>query len=338
MMWIVELYEYVLYSGDYLFAAEMFPVVEKLIHGFWVHSRSGDQIGPYNEPGAWNFYEWSDLMDNSAMSGVRKAGEVNTDAPLTLFYALALNAAAKLAAWLVRRHEPDDEHDYRRQFSWYEMLHKSVISAFHDAYWNSEREAYATYIVNGRKYHYSELTHALALYAGAVPEAFKDRVADILTGRRGPNLIGYDKEAEEIVPGGPKHYVPVTLSHSIFKYEALLGLGDKYASYVFDDVADKWGYMLYHGATSFWERIDGPAAFDDAGSLCHGWSAIPVILYGKYVLGITPLRPGFADFDFKPLSTPLVKAAGQVPLPNGEAVSVNIGPSGNSKSTVHARR
>ena len=338
LMWIVELCEYVLYSGDYLFAAEVFPTVEKIIHTFWLHSRGTDRLGPFTTPGAWNFYEWSDLMDNSAMPGIRKAGEDNADAPLTLFYALALDAASKLSAWLIRHHEQDDEHDYRRQFSWYEMLHKSVVSSFHDTFWNSERDAYATYIVNGSKVHYSELTHALALYAGAVPAAKIDRVAEILTGKRGPILLDYEKEADSIVPGSPKRFVPVTLSHSIFKYEALLGLGSKYAAYVFDEIAEKWGYMLYNGATSFWEHIDGAWAFGDAGSLCHGWSAIPVILYGKYVLGITPLRPGFADFDFKPLETPLIRAKGQMPLPGGEAVSVNIGPGSNSKSTVHKRR
>jgi hypothetical protein len=338
LMWIVELYEYVLYSGDYAFAAEEFPVVEKIIRTFWVHSKSGDQLPPFNTPGSWNFYEWSDWMASSVPADQRKQGEVNTDAPLTLFYALALDAAAHLAAWLVRRHDPEDNYDYRRQYSWYEMLHKSVIAGFHAAYWNYDREAYCTYVVNGKKVHFSELTHALALYAGAVPDAYIDRVADILTGKRTPNLIGYAEEAEKIAPGCPGVYVPATLSHSIFKYEALLGLGNKYAGFVFDEVARKWGHMLYGGATSFWETLDGAKAFDDAGSLCHGWSAIPVILYGKYILGIAPTRPGFADFSFKPLETPLLRASGQVPLPNNESITVKIDPAGNDKSPVHIRR
>jgi hypothetical protein len=37
--------------------------------------------------------------------------------------------------------------------------------------------------------------------------------------------------------------------------------------------------MLENGATSFWETIEGEAAFDKAGSLCHGWSALPVYYY-----------------------------------------------------------
>ena len=39
------------------------------------------------------------------------------------------------------------------------------------------------------------------------------------------------------------------------------------------------GYMLDCGATSFWETIIGEADFGRAGSLCHGWSAMPLYYY-----------------------------------------------------------
>ncbi len=37
--------------------------------------------------------------------------------------------------------------------------------------------------------------------------------------------------------------------------------------------------LLYNGATSFWETSDGESAFGNAGSLCHGWSAVPAYIY-----------------------------------------------------------
>ena len=37
---------------------------------------------------------------------------------------------------------------------------------------------------------------------------------------------------------------------------------------------------------------EGAAAFDRAGSLCHAWSSIPLYLYGAYVLGVRPEKPG----------------------------------------------
>jgi hypothetical protein len=32
----------------------------------------------------------------------------------------------------------------------------------------------------------------------------------------------------------------------------------------------------------------GADDFDHAGSLCHGWSAIPIYFYYRYLLGIVP--------------------------------------------------
>lgn len=59
----------------------------------------------------------------------------------------------------------------------------------------------------------------------------------------------------------------------------------RYARFVFNQIAEKWGYMLYNNATTFWETISGAADFGNAGSLCHGWSAIPIYFYFKYALG-----------------------------------------------------
>ena len=42
--------------------------------------------------------------------------------------------------------------------------------------------------------------------------------------------------------------------------------------------------MLRNGATTFWETEKGEADFDGAGSLCHGWSAIPLYVINKYKL------------------------------------------------------
>ena len=99
-------------------------------------------------------------------------------------------------------------------------------------------------------------------------------------------------------------------------------------SYVLNDIAEKWGYMLYHNATSFWETLKGDADFDQAGSLCHGWSAIPVIIYYKYILGVSPKSAGFTDYTFLPKTTPIISAEGVVPKPDGHSYTVKILPSG----------
>lgn len=114
--------------------------------------------------------------------------------------------------------------------------------------------------------------------------------------------------------------VETTLSHSIYKFEALLQEPDKYADAVFRKIEEDWGYMLYHGATSFWETIKGAEDFSNAGSLCHGWSAIPVYFYQAYALGVKPLEPGFKSFRLDPTVSVLDRASGRVPTPYGDIV------------------
>jgi hypothetical protein len=86
---------------------------------------------------------------------------------------------------------------------------------------------------------------------------------------------------------------------------------------VFDTIADDWGHMLYRGATSFWETKDGAEAFGQAGSLCHGWSAIPVYFYYAYILGVKPVEPGFRVFRVEPVQSVFHRAEGRIPTPYG---------------------
>jgi hypothetical protein len=39
--------------------------------------------------------------------------------------------------------------------------------------------------------------------------------------------------------------------------------------------------MLSAGATTFWETELGEADFENAGSLCHGWSALPIYYFHR---------------------------------------------------------
>ena len=68
-----------------------------------------------------------------------------------------------------------------------------------------------------------------------------------------------------------------------FKYDALLKTDEKkYKERVFEEIRKDYKRMLDADSSGTWETIDGAVAFDNAGSLCHGWSAIPVYYYHKY--------------------------------------------------------
>ena len=76
--------------------------------------------------------------------------------------------------------------------------------------------------------------------------------------------------------------VECTLSMKCFLYDALLKTDEKYKDFVLSEIRKNYSYMLDSSATSAWETIKGADDFDGAGSLCHGWSAIPVYYYHKF--------------------------------------------------------
>ena len=79
---------------------------------------------------------------------------------------------------------------------------------------------------------------------------------------------------------GENGMTPVSLSMTCFLYDALLKVDrEGYREVVLEDIRKTYQPMLDAGATSFWETELGEADFHGAGSLCHGWSAMPVYYY-----------------------------------------------------------
>ena len=77
-----------------------------------------------------------------------------------------------------------------------------------------------------------------------------------------------------------KERVTLTLSMLCFAYDALLMVDrELYKDEILADIDRRWKKMLDAGATTFWETEEGYKDFNGAGSLCHGWSAIPVYYY-----------------------------------------------------------
>lgn len=107
--------------------------------------------------------------------------------------------------------------------------------------------------------HYSQLGNSFAILIGLGDEKLAERLT------QDPELIG------------------ATLSMNTFYYDALLRFGDRYRSFIIEDIREKYGYMLENGATTFWETEKGWQDFEGAGSLCHGWSAIPVYYLSELV-------------------------------------------------------
>ena len=102
-------------------------------------------------------------------------------------------------------------------------------------------------------------------------------------------LCGYaSKEEGEVITeelmNPCSEFVKSTLASRPFVYDALLRVEKGNASYVLEDIKRTYGRMLADGATTFYETELGWKDFDNAGSLCHGWSACPIYYFEKMEL------------------------------------------------------
>ena len=73
---------------------------------------------------------------------------------------------------------------------------------------------------------------------------------------------------------------PISLSMQCFFFDALLATDrEHYRDYIFEKIEKTYRPMVALGLGTVWETEEGEAAFKQAGSLCHGWSAMPVYYY-----------------------------------------------------------
>jgi hypothetical protein len=76
--------------------------------------------------------------------------------------------------------------------------------------------------------------------------------------------------------------VECSLSMKVLEYDALLNTdAEIYREYVLKEIRTNYKRMLDADSDTVWETIKGASDFRNAGSLCHGWSAIPIYIYHK---------------------------------------------------------
>ncbi len=281
LVWFQAVVDHWLYSGDRRAMERHYAVMKRMLDvhlGTLVDGFLPCPVGPRY----WQFYDWAE-----GLTGI-KATDVRFDSILNLFLCQALDASARLA-------QACGEEVYAKR---YHRHADRIRQAFHEHFWDPSRGAYLTYRGRDAIEHVAELTLSLAILAGACPD----------------NLAGNLRERLASANNG---LAATTLSQSLYKFQALLTDADRYGPVVLDTIEQYWSTMLYSGATSFWETLQGSWDFDRAGSLCHGWSAIPIYFYGAYQLGIEPIEPGFRRFKVAPVRSMILNVTGKIPTPAG---------------------
>lgn len=234
--------EYLQYSGDKEFLKSIYSKLVSIIETFTNRMKDGVLL-PFPGVNNWNFYEWRDGLDG----GGPYCETYDCDTPELLLNTLLSYALQNIA---VIANVLEIENTYKKQA---EQLNARIYELFYD---KEKKICYDT-VKHETK---SQLGNALAILCGAV----EGKEARVLC-----NLLQSDEEM-----------TPISLSMICFKYDAWLMIDkEHFAPIILKDIERLYIPMIEFGSTTVWETEDGESDFDNAGSLCHGWSALPIYYY-----------------------------------------------------------
>lgn len=247
LVYFIQMREYLDFSGDTEFLSEKYRFLVRLMETFTARAENG--LIPIFDKGQWNFYEWADNLYGNIKCEIQ--------APLNAFYSLALTALSVIA---------EKTGSYADSVK-YHSLTKQVNRAIAEAFYDKERRLFGSFESSAAENNsYSVLTNSLCLLCGAADGLDKENILKILT------VNGAADTGLNVTPN--------TLSMNSFRYDALLKENrEKFKNIVLDDIDKTYFSMLCNDATTFWETALGAADFGGAGSLCHGWSALPSYYY-----------------------------------------------------------
>ena len=189
----------------------------------------------------WNFYDWTPYSEGTLFSSEAPSA----DLALNSLYLIALRAFRRISTVCEKPFPYSDE--------------------FMDSLARRVKEVFMTedgiFTMTAGKEEYTVLSNVLAILAGTTDRDESIRICDRIA------------EGE---------LIDCSLSMKLMEYKALLMTDtDRYKDFILSEIRKNYSYMLSRGADTAWETIKGYRDFDNAGSLCHGWSAVPVYIYHK---------------------------------------------------------
>lgn len=280
LQWIIAVYECFMYSGRKEVVSDNYDVICDIINYSIDRLSDCGIVANSTSPEHWNFYEWT-----PGFEGIEEGSYSGQNGRLDAAYNLYLLEAIRNAVEIGRAIGANSIEKF-------EAAYDRISSSFNDVFWDQSKGLYASFNDNGQLSHYSQLVQALAIREAVVPP-------------------GYTMELCEAIKNDSR-LTKSEMSSKFIVYESLIEASDENINYVLDDIRDVFGSMIDEGATSLWETAQGAAAFEGAGSLCHGWSSVFNYIAGAYLVGIKPAKPGFKEFKVKPLMNNLNNINGLV--------------------------
>jgi len=285
-LWIRSLYNYLLYSGDYITVKELLPAAQKLMH---LLNSYTNELGMLENP---PYSYWLDHTLNDRRG-----------ANLTLngHYLGALDDFSKVLKWLQKNKESETFKNKA------EVLRKSL-----GLLWDSEKQLFADAFVEGKRSNqFSEHANAMALACKIATPEQADLIAKQLLIKDNHNFI---KRANGITMVSP--------AMSYFLHKGLADNGYEEASLKM--LHDRFGQMLDPNTNGtlweeWWRNGTGRTGkFQErTRSDAQTESVFPPALFTEYVLGVKVSKPGMKEIIISKPNTSLTKIEGEIPSPLG---------------------
>lgn len=296
--WVIDVADYLRYSGDRAFATAMLPVARRAARFFTDHAPDGVlfRTDDYDGKPAYNWHPPDKAVGVDAYTNEAYYGALRSLAELER--AVGDPAAAPAL---------DDRA---------EQVHTALLAKL----WDPAAGAMLLNLDDPRRDHAAD-ANAGALLFGLLNEDQAQSAMAFLRDRLG---TPYGTATSEF-PDNP--YMTRYESPYVMAQETLgrFRYGDGAGALRL--IRQSWSHMLANGPGTPWEEIgvDGtpmnarPGTPLDDGSfvdLVHAWStAVPAL--SRHVLGVTPVADGFREFVVAPDPVDLTWAQGNVPVPGG---------------------
>ncbi|MDX8337775.1 alpha-L-rhamnosidase C-terminal domain-containing protein [Draconibacterium sp. IB214405] len=282
--WFMGIYDYYQYTGDVAFLKQIYPKMESLMD--FVLDRRNDRGLVEGLEGDWVYIDWFDDQ-------VDITGEVSFE---QIVFCKSLETMTLCSEILGIGSEAQK----------YDALAKDVRSKLSD-FWNEEKQAFIFNRKDGvNSDQVTKHANMFAIFYDYVSTEQKEEI----------------KKSVILNPNIPAISTPYM---RFYELEAMCSLNEQ--EYVLSEIKDYWGGMLKLGATTFWEKYNpehkGLEHYTMYGrpfgkSLCHAWGASPIYLLGKYFVGVKPTKPGYQEFEIRPVLGGLEWFESSIPTPNGD--------------------
>ena len=299
--WFKSVLDFYQYAGDIDFVREIYPRMQTMMK--YVLGRLNSEGMAEGQPDDWIFVDWVDFP-------MHKRGILCFEQILLCKALQTMHTCAAMLRDNPLSNPPQGSittEEYAADADKYAGLADSLHAKLKPTFWDDSRHAFMHAIEDG------EMNRQITMFPNMFAIIY--------------NMV--DDDDKKLIMDNVMHnrdVEPITTPYMRFyELEALCQMGEQ--ERVLPEMLSYWGGMLKEGATSFWEKYN-PA---DEGaqhlamygrpygkSLCHAWGASPIYIIGKYFLGVKPLKPGYKEYEVRPVLGGLKRMQGSVPTPFGE--------------------